>query len=139
MVRMSALTASVEAKRETLHSHLHALGRILIAYSGGVDSAFLAWAAHQALGDNMLAVIADSPSLARAQLADATTFAAEQAIPLEVIMTEELERPEYARNDASRCFHCKDELFTTMEGFRSRRGFDSIAYGVNVDDQGDFR
>jgi uncharacterized protein len=131
--------SNLDAKRTLLDQHLRGLGRTLVAYSGGVDSAFLAWAAHQALGDNMLAVIADSPSLARAQLADATTFAAEQAIPLEVIMTEELERPEYARNDASRCFHCKDELFTTMEGFRSRRGFDSIAYGVNLDDQGDFR
>jgi pyridinium-3,5-biscarboxylic acid mononucleotide sulfurtransferase len=122
-----------------LDEHLRALGRTLVAYSGGVDSAFLAWAAHQALGSNMLAVTADSPSLARTQLADATAFAGEQGIPLEVIVTSELDRPEYARNDASRCFHCKDELFTTMEEFRSQRGFDSIAYGVNLDDQGDFR
>jgi uncharacterized protein len=130
---------NLAAKRALLDQHLRSLGRALVAYSGGVDSAFLAWAAHQALGDNMLAVIADSPSLARTQLADATAFAAEQGIPLEVIMTSELDRPEYARNDASRCFHCKDELFTTMEDFRSKRGFDSIAYGVNLDDQGDFR
>ncbi len=87
----------------------------------------------------MLAVIADSPSLARAQLADATAFAGEQGIPLEIIATDELDRPEYARNDASRCFHCKDELFTVMEEFRAQRNFESIAYGVNVDDQGDFR
>ena len=87
----------------------------------------------------MLAVIADSPSLARAQLADATAFAAEQGIPLEIVVTDELDRPEYARNDASRCFHCKDELFTVMEEFRSLRGFNAIAYGVNLDDQGDFR
>jgi pyridinium-3,5-biscarboxylic acid mononucleotide sulfurtransferase len=139
MVRMSALAASVEAKRETLHSHLHALGRILIAYSGGVDSAYLAWAAHQALGDNMLAIIADSPSLARTQLADAIAFAREQAIPLEVIATSELDRPEYVRNDAQRCFFCKDELFTLMEELRAARGFDAVAYGVNLDDQGDFR
>jgi uncharacterized protein len=122
-----------------LDEHLRGLGRTLVAYSGGVDSAFLAWAAHQALGSNMLAVIADSPSLARTQLADATAFAGEQEIPLEIIVTSELDRPEYSRNDASRCFHCKDELFTTMEEFRSQRGFDSIAYGVNLDDQGDFR
>ena len=133
------LAANLASKRAHLDEHLRTLGRTLIAYSGGVDSAFLAWAAHQVLGNNMLAVIADSPSLARAQLADATAFAGEQGIPLEIIVTGELDRPEYARNDASRCFHCKDELFTAMEEFRTRRGFDSIAYGVNLDDQGDFR
>ncbi len=131
--------SNLASKRAALDQHLCGLGRTLVAYSGGVDSAFLAWAAHQALGSNMLAVIADSPSLARAQLADATAFAGEQGIPLEVIETSELDRPEYVRNDAARCFHCKDELFTTMEKFRSRHGFDSIAYGVNLDDQGDFR
>lgn len=87
----------------------------------------------------MLAVIADSPSLARTQLADAIAFAREQAIPLEVIVTSELERLEYIRNDAQRCFFCKDELFTLMEELRVSRGFDAIAYGVNLDDQGDFR
>ena len=130
---------NLAAKQALLEEHLRGLGRTLVAYSGGVDSAFLAWAAHQVLGGNMLAVIADSPSLARTQLADATAFAGELGIPLEIIVTSELDRPEYARNDASRCFHCKDELFGTMEEFRSRHGFDSIAYGVNLDDQGDFR
>jgi pyridinium-3,5-biscarboxylic acid mononucleotide sulfurtransferase len=130
---------NLAAKQTALDSHLRSLGRTLVAYSGGVDSAFLAWAAHEALGSNMLAVIADSPSLARTQLADAAAFAGEQGIPLEVIVTEELDRPEYARNDASRCFHCKDELFTAMEEYRSQHGFNSIAYGVNLDDQGDFR
>jgi uncharacterized protein len=130
---------SLAVKRTLLDQHLRGLGRTLVAYSGGVDSAFLAWAAHQVLGGDMLAVIADSPSLARAQLVDATAFAGEQGFPLEIIATGELDRPEYARNDSSRCFHCKDELFTVMEEFRARRGFDSIAYGVNLDDQGDFR
>jgi pyridinium-3,5-biscarboxylic acid mononucleotide sulfurtransferase len=131
--------AELAAKHSDLQQRLRSLGRILVAYSGGVDSAYLAWAAHQALGPDMLATIADSPSLARTQLADAVAFAQEQNIPLKVIPTTELDRPEYARNDASRCFHCKDELFTVMEAFRAQHGFDAIAYGVNLDDQGDFR
>ncbi|MGA7926361.1 MAG: ATP-dependent sacrificial sulfur transferase LarE [Candidatus Sulfotelmatobacter sp.] len=129
----------IEAKHALLEAHLRKLGRVLIAYSGGVDSAYLAWSAHQSLGDSMLAIIADSPSLARTQLADAIAFAREQAIPLEVVATSELDRPEYVRNDAQRCFFCKDELFTLMEELRVARGFDAIAYGVNLDDQGDFR
>ena len=131
--------ADLSLKRVALNQRLSRLGRTLIAYSGGVDSAFLAWAAHELLGENMLAVIADSPSLARTQLADAVAFTGEQGIPLEVVVTTEVERPEYARNDAMRCFHCKDELFTVMEELRRLRGFDAVAYGVNVDDQGDFR
>jgi len=129
----------IEAKQALLEAHLRQLGRVLIAYSGGVDSAYLAWVAHQSLGDRMLAIIADSPSLARTQLADAIAFAREQAIPLEVVATSELDRPEYVRNDAQRCFFCKDELFTLMEELRVARGFDAIAYGVNLEDQGDFR
>src|SRR5271154_6716578 len=119
--------AELIAKRTALEEHLRALGRTLIAYSGGVDSAFLAWAARQVLGAEMLAVIADPASLARSQLADAVAFAEEQGIPLEVVSTAELERPDYIRNDGSRCFHCKDELFTVMEDLCSRRVFDSIA------------
>lgn len=129
----------LDGKRALLEARLRSLGHLLVAYSGGVDSAFLAWAAHQALGANMLAVIADSPSLARAHLEDAIAFAAEHGIPLEVINTREFEREEYVRNDAARCFHCKDELFTVMEELRRARTFDTVAYGVNLDDQGEFR
>jgi len=136
---MSDVGANSEAKRTALWSNLHNLGRTLVAYSGGVDSAYLAWAAHEVLGRDMLAVIADSPSLARTQLADAIAFAREKGVPLEVVATSELDRPEYVRNDAQRCFFCKDELFTLMEELRAARGFDAIAYGVNLDDQGDFR
>src|SRR5712671_7395185 len=134
-----AMETDMETKREVLQTRLRKYGRLLVAYSGGVDSAFLAWAAFQALGQKMLAIIADSPSLARTQLTDAVAFAKEQSIPLEVIATSELDRPEYVRNDAQRCFFCKDELFTLMEELRTARGFDAIAYGVNLDDQGDFR
>ncbi len=130
---------NLSARRQTLEALLAASGSLLVAYSGGVDSAYLAWAAHQAIGNKMLAVIADSASLARTQLADAIAFAKEYSIPLEVIATSELERAEYVRNDGQRCFHCKDELFSAMEQLRAARGFDSIAYGVNLDDQGDFR
>jgi uncharacterized protein len=127
------------SKDSRLRANLAQLGRILVAYSGGVDSAYLVCAAHRVLGNDMLAVIADSLSLARTHLVDALAFAHEQGIPVEVISTSELDRPEYARNDGQRCFHCKDELFAVMEQLRTARGFDTIAYGVNLDDQGDFR
>ncbi len=141
MKAMSAVTTAniLDTKGAPLQTSLKKLGRVLVAYSGGVDSAYLAWAAWQCLGNDMLAIIADSPSLARTQLADAIAFAEEQSIPLEVVATAEFERLEYLRNDAQRCFFCKDELFTLMEQLRQARGFDAIAYGVNLDDQGDFR
>jgi pyridinium-3,5-biscarboxylic acid mononucleotide sulfurtransferase len=139
IVAMDSPEIPVGAKGSQLQADLRKLGRVLVAYSGGVDSAYLAWAAHHALGTGMLAVIADSPSLARTQLNDAVAFAGEQGIPLEVISTSELDRPEYIRNDGQRCFQCKDELFAVMETLRAARGFDAIAYGVNLDDQGDFR
>ena len=127
------------AKQLLLEDSLRSLGRTLVAYSGGVDSAYLAWVANRVLGEDMLAVIADSPSLARTQLQDALAFAQEHAIAVEVIHTGEMDRPEYVRNDRQRCFHCKDELFQVMEEFAAKHGFQAIAYGVNVDDQSDFR
>jgi len=133
------IAMDLAAKQRKLEDSLRRLGRTLVAYSGGVDSAYLAWAAHQVLSQEMLAVIADSPSLARTHLKDALAFAQEQSIPVEVIQTEEMERPEYVRNDEQRCFHCKDELFTVMQEFAAKRDFQAIAYGVNVDDQSDFR
>jgi len=133
------LTPELEQKRDALYEGLRSLGRVLVAYSGGVDSAYLAFAAHEVLGNDMIAVLADSPSLARSQMLDAIAFAEEQHIPLKVVQTSELEKPDYQRNDAMRCFHCKDELFTTMEQYRAEQGFHSVAYGVNKDDQGDFR
>ena len=126
-------------KAELLQENLASAGSLLVAYSGGTDSAYLAYAAHEALGERMLAVIADSPSLPRKELADALAFAERHGIPLHVLQTNELEKPEYARNDAQRCFHCKNELFTQMEEARGRLGFERLAYGMNLDDRGEFR
>jgi uncharacterized protein len=126
-------------KRERLYGRLRELGRLLVAYSGGVDSAYLAWAAHEVLGGEMLAVMADSPSLARAQMRDAVKFAEECGIPLEIVRTDELANEDYQRNDSMRCFHCKDELFGVMEQFAATKGWAAVAYGVNLDDQGDWR
>ncbi len=135
----SVTAGNLESKAYVLRERLRSLGRLLVAYSGGVDSGFLAWAAHRELGSAMLAVLADSASLARSQMDDAVAFAEEQGIPLTVINPDEMERPEYIRNDGARCYHCKDALFTAMEEYRRRHGFDAIAYGVNLDDQGDYR
>ena len=131
----------VELKNKSalLHRTLCELGSLMVAYSGGTDSAFLAYAAHQALGDRMLAVIADSPSLPRKELAAALAFANEQGIPVQVISTEEMANPDYRRNDAQRCYHCKDELFQQMAKTQERLGFAHIAYGMNLDDRGEIR
>jgi uncharacterized protein len=126
-------------KSALLHQTLLDLGSVLVAYSGGTDSAYLAYAAHQTLGDRMLAVIADSASLPRAELAAALAFTAHHGIPTHILQTEELNRPDYIRNDSQRCFHCKDELFTQMEEARASRGFQHLAYGMNLDDRGEFR
>ncbi len=130
---------TLSEKSALLESCLRELGSVLVAYSGGTDSAFLAYAAHQALGSRMLAVIADSASLPRAELAAALDFTRAQEIPTHVLETEELANLDYARNDAQRCFHCKDELFTRMEAARSELGFAHLAYGMNLDDRGEFR
>jgi len=127
------------AKLRALETRLAELGSVMVAYSGGVDSAFLDGTAHRVLGDKMLAVLADSPSLARRDFEQACAFARDQQIPLHIIATEELSRPEYQRNDANRCFHCKDELFRVMEKLGAKLGFTHIAYGMNADDTRDYR
>jgi uncharacterized protein len=133
------IATTLDQKAQRLRQILAGHARLIVAYSGGVDSAFLAWTAHQVLGGEMRAVIADSASLARTHLEDALAFARERGIPVAVVETQELENPAYVRNDAMRCFHCKDELFTVLERYREADGFDAIAYGVNADDEGDFR
>jgi len=128
-----------EARRQKLEDRLRALGSVMVAYSGGVDSAFLAATAHRVLGDRMLAVLADSPSLARRDMEQARAFAETHGIPLRIIQTEELNKPEYQRNDANRCFHCKTELFDGMQKLGAELGFAHIAYGMNADDRRDYR
>jgi pyridinium-3,5-biscarboxylic acid mononucleotide sulfurtransferase len=128
-----------EAKLCALENRLRELGGAMIAYSGGVDSAFLAATAHRVLADRMLAVLADSPSLARRDMEQARAFAESLGMPLRVIRTEELDKPEYQRNDANRCFHCKTELFEGMKTLGAELGFAHIAYGMNADDLRDYR
>jgi uncharacterized protein len=126
-------------KLRALETQLGTLENVMVAYSGGVDSAFLAATAHRVLGSKMLAVIADSASLARRDFEAANEFARGLGMPLKVVATEELDKPEYQRNDANRCFHCKDELFATMEALGAELDFACIAYGMNADDTRDFR
>ncbi|MGA7884346.1 MAG: ATP-dependent sacrificial sulfur transferase LarE [Acidobacteriaceae bacterium] len=134
---MAAMT--LDDKQKALEARLRSLGSVLVAYSGGVDSAFLAWAAHRVLGDRMLAVLADSASLARSHYRDALAFAEENGIALLIVETQELEHEAYAANGPDRCFHCKDELFRVLEAERARREFAAVAYGLNLDDGQDFR
>lgn len=135
----SANEKTAAEKLAALEERLRQLGRLMVAYSGGVDSAFLAATAYRVLGEKMLAVLADSPSLARRELDEARSFAATVGMPLEIVQTGELDAPEYARNDENRCFYCKDALFATMEALGGKRGFQTIAFGMNLDDRGDYR
>jgi len=139
MTLNTQVSPELERKRQALDSQLRGLRRVMVAYSGGTDSAYLAYAAYRALGAEMLAVIADSPSLSRAHLRDAVEFAESAGIPLKVIDTNELDNPDYAKNDSSRCFHCKDELFKVMTTMGGPLGYSTVAYGMNLDDLGDFR
>ena len=136
---LASVHPETASRLAALQARLAQLGNLMVAYSGGVDSAFLAATAHRVLGNRMLAVLADSPSLARRDLEQACVFAESLHMPLKIVTTAELDRPEYRRNDADRCFHCKDELFAVMESLGTKLGFSHIAYGMNTDDTRDFR
>jgi uncharacterized protein len=125
---------SVATKRRHLHGILRANAPLIIAYSGGVDSAFLLGEARRELGDRVLGVIADSPSLPRQALADAVSLARAIGAPVEVVKTFELENPDYASNPPNRCYFCKAELFQRLDALAQERGYAAIAYGENADD-----
>ena len=129
----------MEDKQELLFANLRNLERVIVAFSGGTDSAYLAWAANHVLGKNALAVTADSASIPESHKRDAEAFVERFGIAHEYIQTREFDNPDYARNDPDRCFHCKDELFTRLEELGRDRGFEHIIYGVNFDDLGDYR
>jgi pyridinium-3,5-biscarboxylic acid mononucleotide sulfurtransferase len=129
----------LEQKEQDLFYILARMSQVIVAYSGGTDSAYLAWAAHQALGPEAVAITADSPSIPESHKRDAAEFARECGFRHEFIETREFDNPDYVKNDANRCFHCKDELFTRLEEIATERGFNNIVYGVNVDDLGDYR
>jgi uncharacterized protein len=128
-----------ESKQATLLDSLRELGHAMVAYSGGTDSAYLAWAAHQALGQKAIAITADSASIPASHKRDAEDFVRRFGIRHEYVETHEFENPDYLKNDSSRCFHCKDELFTVLEKYGAEHGLSNIVYGVNCDDLGDYR
>jgi len=133
------MPSDLEIKQEKLFAILRSMDRVLVAYSGGTDSAYLAWAAGKVLGDRALAVTADSASIPESHKRDADEFTRRFQLRHQYIETEEFDNPDYVRNDANRCFHCKDELFTRLAEFGRRFGVEHVVYGVNVDDTKDFR
>jgi uncharacterized protein len=132
-------SAVLDGKEKKLFSLIGELRRVIVAYSGGTDSAYLAWAAHHVLGDNAVAITADSATIPESHKRDAEALARQFGFRHEYVPTFEFDNPDYARNDANRCFHCKDELFTRLEQVGRERGFAHIIYGVNKDDLGDYR
>ena len=133
------LPADLVGKAARLEERLRRAGRLLVAFSGGVDSSYLAWAAHAALGEGSLAVTAMSPSYPESHREMAERIVREFSLPHRFVETHEMESADYRANAPDRCYHCKSELFTVLGRLRAELGFDAVAYGVNTDDTGDFR
>ena len=139
MTTRPAAADDLKRREAALMERLGQLPTLIVAYSGGVDSAYLAWAAQRVLGDRALAVTADSPSYPERHRAMAVRIASQFGFRHEVIHTGELNRPEYRANGTDRCYHCKHELFTELAALASARGFAAVADGNNADDRGDYR
>jgi uncharacterized protein len=135
----AALAPDLAAKQDALLACLGSAGRVLIAFSGGVDSSYLAWAAHRALGADSLSVTAVSPSYPESHRVIAEKIVADFGLAHRFVETHEMDRPAYRANASDRCYHCKSELFETLDGLARELSFDAIAYGINTDDTSDFR
>jgi uncharacterized protein len=135
----AGLPSELRAKETALFERLGAARRVIVAFSGGVDSSYLAWAAHRVLGADTLAVTALSPSYPESHRHLAERIAADFDIPHRFVDTHEMERPEYRANRPDRCYFCKTELFEVLDALAGSLGFQAVAYGVNLDDRGDFR
>ncbi len=134
-----SVAMNLREKEKRLENSLCQMGRVLVAYSGGVDSSYLAWKAYQVLGKNALAVTADSPSVPSQQRRVALQVAAQFGFPHEFINTDEVENPDYRENPPNRCYYCKDELFTRLSSIAAERGFAFVLDGLNAEDLGDYR
>ncbi len=135
----TAISPEVRSKQARLHEALRDTGGLAVAFSGGVDSSYLAYAAHQVLGDRCLAVTALSPSYPAIQREMAEKIARQFAIPHRLIEVNEMNNPDYRANRADRCYHCKTELFDRIDDIMAELDFAKVAYGINRDDTGDFR